>query len=291
MASRVLLLLAFFAGASAARAGGPSDKELLQQAWEDMRLGRWNVAEEELARLEASAAQDVAAEALYAEGMLWMHRKPGASPPRAREAFAEVSRRFPSHPLAAWADLAIARIPDLDVLRPNPVEAAKLCLGVMQRHPGSPAAGEAAIHRALDLSSAGNAADARAAVDELERWWAAHPHPSLACATEATLGRLWRFPLDDPRRSVEHLRRALDLGPASAAQRQGICWSIARMAEERLGDRALAAEYYARFVKEFPRHQNVHTALQALKRLGAPAPKVEDVSLEGLRRLHAGGAP
>ena len=285
-----ILARALVSGTSASHAEGNAPPSALRQAWEDMRLGRWDMAESALVPLAVAREADPAAEALYATGNLWLHRKPGADPARAREVFAEISRRFPSHPLAAWADLAIARIPELDVLRPDPSTAAKLYLGVMERYPASPAAGEAALHRVLALASLGEIENTRKAVLELEAWWLNHPHPSLAGAYEATLGRLWRFPLNDPRRAVEHLRRALDLGPASLTQRQTICWTIARLAEEGLHDTALATTYYTRFVKDFPRHQNAFGAIHALQRLGAPLPAVEDTSLEGLRVRQAGGA-
>ncbi len=286
----LVFALTLITGTAADHAEGPRPPSPLRQAWEDMRLGRWDTAERTLIPLASSREADPAAEALYATGNLWLHRKPGADPARAREAFSEVSRRFPSHPLAAWADLAIARIPDLDVLHPDPSAAAILYLGVMKRFPSSPASGEAALHRALALASSGGVEETRRTVLELEAWWIKNPQPSLACAYEATLGRLWRFPLKDSRRAAEHLRRALDLDPASLSQRQGICWTIARLAEEDLHDTALATTYYTRFAKDFPRHQNAFSAIQALQRFGAPLPPVEDASLEGLRARQAGGA-
>lgn len=264
--------------------GTPSEQQALRNAWEDFRTGRWSVVERSLSKLKASGFVDASCEAKFLEGNLWQHRRPGQDLARALAAYRWVVERHPEHPLAAWALLATGRIHDLDVISPSPEAAIPVYREVMDRFPESPAAQEAALHLSLALLQARGKDGGAQAVAMLESWHAAHPDPCYATQFELMLGKFYRYPLGNDRKAVQHLAVALDLRPATLSQRVKTCWTIATLAEKDLKDRELAVRYYTRFVKDFPMNRTVFMAKQALERLGAPLPVMEDYSLEGIRR-------
>lgn len=286
----VLAATAGWARATPLLAGDEPTRVALRSVWEDMRMGRWHQAERRLAALRKQADPAVACAVRYAEGNLWQFRMPGNDLARARAAYEWVVTQHPQQALAAWSLLALARIPDLNVLRPAPAEAVPLYRRVMAEYPASDAAQEAALHLGLALWEAEGAAGAAKAVVELEAWLAARPHPLYEAQFHLLLGRLYRYPLADYPAAVKHLSRALELGLLTATQRVKTCWTLAQLAERYLQDRDLAVRYYTKFLVEYPRDANAFRAKQALERLGAPVPEVEDLSLAGITQRRAAAA-
>lgn len=258
---------------SAKAASGTED---LARVWDDMRLGRW--ADAEAALRQRGGGRD--AQGRFAEAALWQNRRPGARPEKARELYRDVIREFPESPWAAWALLAEARMSDLDVLKPNPEAAIPLYRKVMADYPESNASQEAVLHLAEALWEAHGTDGAREGVAELMTWKSAHPSAAYAPSNDLLTGLLFRYPLEDHPAAVAHLRAALDGGLRALSQRVLTCWSIASLAEHKLGDRELAVEYYTRFLRDFPNHRLGFRARQALARLGAPVPPDETPTLQ-----------
>lgn len=262
-------------------AGGTSLQTEVDAAWRSMQLGRWVDAGENITALKlATDDADLLCQAHLAEGNLWQFRRPGADMARAVASYEWVLKNHPDNRHASWALLALARLPDLDVLSPKPDESIPLYRRVAAEYPDSDAAQEAMLHLALALWKAGGVDGAREGVAELERWRAAHPNPDYALHAALVLGKLYRYPLGECGRAVTHLRAALDTQKGSSfAQRAQTCWTIASLAEHDLKDRAIAIEYYTRFIREFPNHRTTFMVKQGLARLGAPVPVTNDGGL------------
>lgn len=284
--------LAFVAGSVFAQGAAESADIVnphaeLREAWKFMQLGRWVDAEEKIAALKVSNAgedsADIACQAHLAEGNLWQFRRPGADMVKAAACYEWVLKNHPHNAQASWALLALARLPDLDVLAPKPADAVPLYRRVIAEYPDSDAAQEAVLHLALALWKTGGLDGARAGVAEVERWRAARPNADYTLHAELLLGKLYRYPLQDYSNAVAHLRIALDTNKGSSfAQRAYTCWTIASLAEHELKDRALAVEYYTRFLREFPNHRTTFMVKQGLARLGAPVPETGDGGLLSL---------
>lgn len=251
------------------------------RAWELMRLGRWDEAGALLEPLKADADKAVAADAWYADGCRWQFRRPGPDVARAAQCFTWVVDHAPASDAAPWAGLALARLPDLDVLKPRPREAIEGYRRVLARYPASAAAQEAVLYLAQALWQADGARGAAEAVRELERWRNEHPDTRYAPRIEALLGALYRYPLADYAKAVRHLERGLELGAGSLAQQASTCWTIATLAEHELADRTLAIRYYTRFLERYPNHRTAFMAKQGLTRLGAPVPVIDRTDLDG----------
>lgn len=252
-------------------------------AWDLMRLGRWDDAE---TRLQVAARQpgEEACAARFAQGMLWQNRRPSPDLPKAVASYQWILDHHPQNRFAPWALLELARIPDLDVLSPRLDEAIPLYRRVIKEYPQSDAAQEAALFLGDALFAAHGREGAQEAVHLLESWQTAHPDPNYAAAFELLLGKMYRYPLQDYRKAVQHLGDALDDGLRSASERLVACWTMATLAERELKDRDLAVASYSRLLDEFPHHRTAYMAKERLRALGAPVPEIDDRSLESLSK-------
>jgi tetratricopeptide (TPR) repeat protein len=265
--------------ATGLRAAEPTPAALAK-VWTDMRMGRWDAAVEGLAPLIASPNVGTVCQARFAEGNLWQHRQPDADLDKARAAYRWIVTTHPRNAVAPWAALALARIPDLDVLQPDPAAAIPLYRQVMTDYPTSAAAQEAALHLAEALFTTRGKAGGAEAVALLEKLQHDQPQPAYATEIELLLGKLYRYPLLDYRASVTHLQKALELGLETQTQQMKVCWTIAELADRELQDRDLAVTFYTRYLKAYPRDMARFRAKQALARLGAPVPSSDDAAEE-----------
>ena len=249
------------------------ERKLLIDVWTDFRLGRWHAEEQKLKKLVVSPLEDVVCQARFAEGCLWQHRQTGKDLKKATDAYKWIVEKYPKNKIAPWALLSIGRIPDLDVLNPDPESAILIYRRVLTEYPESQAAQEAVLHLAEALFQSRGKKGAMEAVEELKKMLVQHPDPQYTAQIHLLLGKLYRYPLEDYCQSVNHLSIALDLGLESLAQQSTTCLTIAILADRKLDDRTLAIKYYYRTLKEFPRNDIDFLVKQRLKQLGVPIPK------------------
>jgi tetratricopeptide (TPR) repeat protein len=313
---RKLLLMIALAVAGRFLLSAPAwsdDPPTVETAWKYLRMGRWFDAEKLLKDLTGSSDRATAAQARFAAANLWQHRRPTPDDTQARAIYESIVTDFPESHVAPWAMLALARMLDIDVLRPDPKAAAEAYRVLMERYPDSDAAHEAAMHRALAVvavggheadarrqrSARGSAeeksqavreadelllAAARAARTELENWNRDHPSSVYVPAINSVLASISRYPLADYRAAVGYWRIALKAGPATTGGRRGMTWALATVADRELGDRETAVEFYTKYLQEFPTDANAYRCKEALRRLGAPLPPLEDMSIEAVTR-------
>ena len=260
------------------------EQETLIQVWQDIRFGRWNVAEDSLNILSKSSSENIVCQAKFAQGNLWQFRQPGADMQKAEIAYLWIAEKYPKNEWASWGLLSYAKIPELKVLNPDYSTAVSRYYRVMSEYPNTNAAQEAVLQLALALLVSDKEKGAGQGVEELKKWLKEYPNPKYTAQIELLLGKLYRYPLGNYRESVNHSIKAFELGLLTLPQQVSTCWTIAIIAEKELKVRNLAIKYYNRFLKEFPRDQTVFMAKQGLKRLGAPVPKTEDLSLEGITK-------
>jgi len=151
-------------------------------------------------------------------------------------------------------------------------------VALMHEYPDSIEADEAAIHLADSLfrpqpvgNGPGRYVLASGAVVErglrlLEERLRERPHNPLAAAMHMMLAGKY-IELEDFEKAVPHLIAAEKEGIAGVKLRGTVLWRIARIADKRLKDYALAERYYQRYVDEFQRSALYYLASQSLERV------------------------
>ncbi len=140
-----------------------------------------------------------------------------------------------------------------------------------RRFPDSDEAGEATVQVANSLfrpqpdeKAAGgyrlaDAASIQRGVDLLKERLASHPGGPLAAVIHMLLGAQL-VEQESYREAVDQLQAALDAGVESSTTRGSLTWQIARIAENKLHDYALAEKYYAEYAENYQRTQLFYLA-------------------------------
>jgi len=286
MKIKILVVLFFLSTSVFALNIQETDKKILLELWEDLQLNRWYEAEKKINKLVKSSSEDIICNAKYAEGNLWQHRRPDQNIKKAQECYSYIVEKYPKNEIASWALLSLGRIPDLDILKPNTEEAIRIYYRVLKEYPDSNAAQEAVLHLSAALLQKDGKEGAIKSVNELENFITKYPNKTYTSQIELLIGKLCRYPIKDYRKSVNHLIRAFDIGITTLSQQIVTCWAIAAISEKELHDRNLAVKYYTLFINKYPRDGTAFMAKQALKRLNAPIPQIEDVTLEGITKKY-----
>jgi outer membrane protein assembly factor BamD (BamD/ComL family) len=264
-----------------------NEKKKISEVWEEMKTGEWTDVEKLLNEWRDSGSEDALCQVYFARGYFWQSRQPGADFKKAEENFDWIVKNHPHNSVAPWAMLAEARLPDLIVLAPKFVEASKGYRRVLEAYPESDAAQEAVIHLAQALYQIKGKAGALEGIEQMQTWLKAHPNPKYASEIWLNIGKLYRYPIEDYVKAVDYLSKAYNEGVQNAPQELSLCWTIAYMAETKLHNKAMAIEYYTKFIQKYPHHKSLFMAKEGLQRLGAPIPATEDMTLEGIKKRYS----
>lgn len=246
----------------------------LTSGWQNFRLSEYDLAvrDFEAALTAAEKGSDEYFQALFGLANVWNLRRPGEKPDQARELYSRIIREAPTHDLAAWSELALARMLHVVPVGQDPdyerVRAAYR--EIIRKYPGHLATKEATIYLNATLVATLDPELTRQAISNLQlfvlqesRGEFIQPAWSLMAVGYNTLG-LQRERLDAEIRALE----TTEIDPVNPFNEFAWqYWNIATIAEFEVGDFDLARQYYKRLIDEYPQDVRVYPALEALARM------------------------
>ncbi|NLF32516.1 MAG: tetratricopeptide repeat protein [Planctomycetes bacterium] len=277
----VLVGVAAVVAWAAAGAGGKeaaATANPLDGAWEAVQIANWGEAVEIFESHDADVAEsEVRAEALFALGHIWQHRRPGEDMRKAVAYYRRVVDEFPTSKAAPWAELTLARIIDLPDNEPRTAEERNRLLAdtrgryrrIMEAYEGHLVAHEAALRLGVSyLAQAGDAEAERTGAEILIAYLGGHADNYLAANMHILVGD-WHERNGRWREAVDSFAAAYDAGLPSMFHQAKTCFRIAQIAEYRLGDDARAVKWYKRLLDEAPRDNRHYLARLGAERCGA----------------------
>lgn len=247
--------------------------EALRAGWQYFRLAEYDLAVRDFESALASAptGSEEYLQALFGLANVWNLRRPGEDPARARELYQRILREAPRHDLAAWSDLALARM--LHVVpvgqEPDYEKVRAAYRAIIEKYPDHLAAKEATIYLNATLVATLDPALTRQAISNLQAF--------VASGTKEFVQPAWSLmavgynTLDMQKERLEAEIRALEtteIDPANPFNEFAWqYWNIATIAEFEVGDFDLARAYYRRLIDEYPSDVRVYPAKEALDRM------------------------
>lgn len=260
----------------------------LASGWQNFRLAEYDLARRDfdLALAGSAKGTDAYLQALFGLANVWNLRRPGEDVAKARGLYRQIIEEAPGHDLAAWSELALARLlhvvpvgqePDYDKVR-------AAYRAIIEKFPNHLAAKEATIYLNATLVATLDPTLTRQAVSNLTAFIASGtqefvaPAWSLLAVSYTTLG------MPEERLAAEiKAFENVEIDPANPFNEFAWAyWNIATIAEFEVGDFDLARRYYRRLIEEYPADIRVFPSKEALARMD----KVEAALRAGQR-----GAP
>jgi len=146
---------------------------------------------------------------------------------------------------------------------------------VVDKCPGQLIASEAALRIAGTYIQTYEQDQIIKGIGILEKWLAEHPQDELSSAMWQYLADTYFYPLQEYAKSLSCYRKAEEIGFIEKGRRGPVYWRMAAMADRFLNDRDSAVEYYTKIITTVPTSGKGYEAQLALKRLGAPVPKLQ----------------
>lgn len=176
------------------------------------------------------------------------------------------------------AMLNLGRIAELSDYHEDPMDlptAGDWYQKVVDNCPGQLIASEATLRIAATYIQTYEHDQVVKGIDILEQWLADHSRDEFASAMWQYLGDTYFYPLDKYAESLSCYRKAEQIGFIEEYRRGPVYWRMAAMADRFLNDREAAVEYYTKIITVVPSSGKAYESQLALKRLGAPVPKIE----------------
>ena len=114
----------------------------------------------------------------------------------------------------------------------------------------------------------------RKGIQVLENGLAKHPNDPLASTMWQYLGDSYFFPLKEYAKAMDCYDNTDRIGFIEKGREGPAYWRMAVIADRYLSDRKRAVKYYTKIIKVVPNSGKAYEAQLALKRLGAPVPKI-----------------
>ena len=250
-------------------------EQLIHQGWNFFRLGEFNQARKDFQKAleHAPRGSTPQLQALYGLATTWSLQRPDEDPVRAAQYYRQLIDLAPTHDLAAWSLLALARMQMLPVAgEPPPWQAqAAAYQPVIDRFAFHPAGEEAFIFlQAAKLRDQPDEAQTREILQALDAFLHAHPQSPWR-TTACTLAVHCHTLLDEGESRLADIIQAwktAELDPLNPIQDcSATYWQIATTAEFDAGDFTVARQYYRQLIAEYPTDQRVFLAQQELKRM------------------------
>lgn len=255
----------------------------LASGWQNFRLAEYDLAVRDFNAALAGAAKgsEEYFQALFGLANVWNLRRPDEDVERARQFYQQIIDEAPGHDLAAWSELALARLlhvvpvgqePDYDKVR-------AAYRAIIEKYPNHLAGKEATIYLNATLVATLDPVLTRQAISNLTAFIATgtrefvQPAYSLLAVSYNTLG-MQRERLDAEIKAFENV----EIDPANPFNEFAWAyWNIATIAEFEVGDFDLARSFYKRLIEEYPADIRVFGSKQALARMD----RVEQALREG----------
>lgn len=197
---------------------------------------------------------------------------------QATDLYKELISKAPKSKYSARAMMNLGRIAELRDVRDDKADlpgARKWYQKVIDGWSAEPIASEATLRLAATYIQTYEEEEVRKGISILEKWLAVHPSDALASVMLEYLGDTYFYPLKDYVKSVDAYRKADKIGFAVQGTKGSLYWRIAVMAERYLKDRDVAVEFYTKIIRVVPTSGKAYEAQLALKRLGAPVPRIK----------------
>jgi tetratricopeptide (TPR) repeat protein len=273
LAFLVLLLGAALAASCARHAVTAAPEDIIKTGWYEYSLGEFDraVANFQHAVDTSPKEGDRYLQGLFGLATTWNLRRPGEDPETARELYNEILATAPTSDVAAWSQLALARMKHLVPVGEDPDydEVRKAYQEVMDKYPDHLAAKEAFIYYNATLISTLDPDDAREAIASLEKFVAdpktvfLGPAYSLLAVANTTLG--------NQEKRLEMEIKSLDsteIDPTNPfTEFSWQYWNIATIAEFEVGDFDTARAYYRKLMDTYPQDIKVFACRKALERM------------------------
>jgi tetratricopeptide (TPR) repeat protein len=281
----ILAALALLPGCSRKEANEAEDP--MAEGWSAFQLAEYPRAHQafQTAAKQAAPGTEEEARVLFAQATLSWHELPQPNRSRARELFEKVAAMAPQSDLAPWSLLSIARIEALPRVADIPKftqEGRESAIAAYERvitaYPTHPAAEEALVlQQAMALASL-ETADCNTAIERLTRFLSEKPNSRYRSHAWAVLAMAYDLLERWPERLNAMIQslNTIEIDPSNPlAIKSFHYWSIASLAEYKVGDLRTAREYYTKLIDKFPHDLLTYScklALQRLDRLEAGAP-------------------
>ena len=261
----------------------------LSWGWQQYRTGEYNQAARAFeSALQSPQTSEEHIKALYGLGTVWSLRAPGPDPAKAAGYFHQVIEQNPKHDLAAWSQLALARMKHLAPVgtEPDYAEVRQAYQVCIDSFPGHLASQEAFILQQSTYVATLKPEDAQKAIDALQGFIKSQPRsgfvsPAYMLLSEAyTVLSQMDTALASRVSALESAERDVDSGQDKAID----YWKVAVIAEFDAGDFKIARKFYRALIDEYPTDMRVYGAKLALKRMDTVEAKLragEPVSAEG----------
>ena len=254
-------------------AGAASPEAALNAGWQHYAEGAFDAALTDFSQVAASGPVDRRQAALYAQGIVWALRRPGADPVRAGRSYRAALALDTRSDLAPWCLLALARQQHLDSPAAKDLPSARAAYeSVVAAFPAHPAAEEAFLLQQSTWLIDRRADDARRALTALTGFIEDHPHTALAASAWDLIARAQDI-AGDPTARLAASVRALETSEADPANprtdRAATLWGLAAQAEFDVGDFATARRLLQRLLTEYPTDDRGYGARLALARMDA----------------------
>ncbi len=280
----------------------PEEKEL-KAGWEFIRLAYWKEANATFQSIASKAkAPERKAKALFALGYVAMNKMSGADPQKAKAYYRQIAEDLPDTTVAPWALITLARIDAVPQSRPDKKKRASLrevarkrYSTIIARYPKHMAAAQATLWLGMSYITADNsAADQLRGREILEKYLAKHPtnylaaamhkaladyfflqgeaHTAKAEAINAQNGEANRSEVEFQkarvqwRKAIDHIVQSTEAGLPSVGDKASAYFRIARIAEYRLKNYALALKWYQKLTEEIKRDIRYYPSIMGVKR-------------------------
>lgn len=229
---------------------------------------------------KAPEASELWQEAVFGEAVCQQQMMP-ATPGRIAEAarlYTVLVDKCPRGKYTPHAMMALGRIAELvDYLDDKvDLDTARAWYRKTQEVVGSesPLYHEAALRLAGTYIQTFDDAQMKQGLAILEEDATKYPANPLASGMWQYAGNTWFFPLHDDKRAVECYLKADAAGLLDQGREGPLYWRIANLAE-RNQQRDIAITYFTKIIQKTPTSGKAYESQLALKRLGAPVPRIE----------------
>ncbi len=268
-----VILIATLAGCARPHSSLAPAKALVQ-GWECYDAALYDDAEHlfiEVAR-DTPDGDERHFQALYGQASTINLRRPNGDQERARPIYAHIVAGAPDSDWAAWSLLALARIlalpPSGEAPKLGPLVAAYQ--KVIDQFPSRRAGEEAVLFQQSARVASFDVSEARQAAALLERFVVEHSGSVYLNQAYRVLSRAYEN-TNQPDKALAALLKyneTFKIDPRHPrSDYVGAYWSIARMANYRVGDFATARRYYHLLIDQYPTDKCIFTAKLALRQM------------------------
>lgn len=262
----------------------------LSRGWDLIRVANWVPALDILEQVAKDASdRQIRAQATYAVGYIWQHRGAGADRDKAAVHYRRITGEFSDTKMTPWAALALARMAAVPKQEPKKEQgrrklredARKTYREIIKTYRGHMVADESTVWLATTyLTQMEDDKATKAGAGVLLDYLKIRPDNYLAATMHYLLAKYYQDRAEY-REAIEHLIASDAAGLPSEKTRAAVYFRVARIAERKLKDYALAAKWYHRIVTHARRDERFYVAKLAAERCrklaaGLPAVKESD---------------